>query len=216
MIFFTIFVTLIRRQQAGTERRLGVLARVEGDTIRLPIGTDVQLGDYIEQRLREDEPRTVVVIDVIYPHMSGATGVDDHIEVTCIPSKRSVPNFTAPVLHSTMSGALTLVETGRIPEAISEAIRLVEERVQYLTESDESGHNLMESAFGAMPPKLDITTTTGPAAQAEQEGFRLLFVGAMLGLPGPSPAGTVHETVEYLAFASMLMRRLDRAEGKLR
>jgi hypothetical protein len=216
MIFFTTFVTLIRRQQAGTERRLGVLARLEGNTIRLPIGTDVQLADYIEQRLRDDEPRMMVVIDVIYPHMPAASGVDDHIEVTCIPSERAVPDFTAPVLHSTMSAALTLVEHGRIPEAISEALRLIEERVQYLTESDESGPKLMESAFGAIPPKLDITTTTGPAAQAEQEGFRLLFVGAMLGLLGPSAAGTVQETLEYLAFASMLMRRLDRAEGKLR
>jgi len=73
----------------------------------------------------------------------------------------------------------------------------------------------MESLFGATPPKLDITTTTGRGARAEQDCFRHFFVGAMLGLRSPSPAGTVHETLEYLAFASMLMRRLDRAEGKL-
>jgi hypothetical protein len=235
MIFFTTFVTLIRLQQVGTQRRVGVLARVEGNTIRLPIGTDVQLDDYIEHRLGDDEPRTMVVIDVIYPHMPGASSVDDHIEVTCIPSERAVPDFTAPVLHPTMSAALALVEHGRVSEAIAEAIRLVEERVQYLAASDESGHKLMESVFGAMPPKLDIATTTGPLAQTEREGFRLLFVGAMLGLRDPFPAGravratvhkatvhkatvheaTVHETLEYLAFASMLMRRLDRAEGKL-
>jgi hypothetical protein len=192
-----------------------VLALVEGNTIRLPIGTDVQLGDYIEHCLRDDEPRAMVVIDLIYPHMPGASSADDHIEVICIPSERSVPDFAAPVLHPTISAALTLVEHGRISEAISEAIRLVEERVQHLTESDESGHKLMESVFGATPPKLDITTTTGPAARAEQAGFRHFFVGAMLGLPGLSPTVTVHETLEYLAFASMLMRRLDRAEGKL-
>ncbi|MDQ3765557.1 MAG: TIGR02391 family protein [Actinomycetota bacterium] len=221
MIFFTTFVTLIRRQQDGAERRLGSPARVEGDTIRLPIGTEVQLGDYIEHRLPNEEPQMVAVIDVVHPHMPGASTVDDHIEVTCVPSERvALLDFTNPVLHSTLSVALALVEDGRMSEAISEAMRLVEERVRSLTASDGFGHTLMESVFGARPPKLDITTTTGRAAEDEREAFRLLFIGAMLGLRGLHRADiavpvTVHETLEYLAFASMLMRRLDRAESRL-
>lgn len=221
MIFFTAFVTLVQRQQEGTERRLGSPARVEGSTIRLPMGTEVQIGDYIECRLSNDEPRMMVVIDVIHPHMPGASTVDDHVEVTCAPSKRvAIPDFTAPVLHPTMSDALTLVKRGRIPEAVSAAIKLVEERVQYLAESGDSGHALMESVFGTRPPKLDITTATGRSAQDEREGFRLLFIGAMLGLQSPHRVSrtfptTVDEALEYLAFASMLMRRLDRAERRL-
>jgi hypothetical protein len=89
MIFFTTFVTLIRRQLEGTERRLGSTARVEGNTLRLPIGTDVQIGDYVEHRPPNDEPRMMTVIDVIHPHMPGASAIDDHIEVTCVPSGRT-------------------------------------------------------------------------------------------------------------------------------
>jgi hypothetical protein len=92
MIFFTTFVTLIRRQLAGTERRLGSTARVEGNTLRLPIGTDVQRGDYVEHRPSNEEPRMLSVIDVIHSHMLGASAVDDHIEVTCVPTGRaSIP-----------------------------------------------------------------------------------------------------------------------------
>ncbi|HET9254461.1 MAG TPA: hypothetical protein VFO16_04575 [Pseudonocardiaceae bacterium] len=92
MIFFTTFITLIRLQLEGTEKRLGSTARVEGNTLRLPIGTDVQIGDYVEHRPPNDEPRMMIVIDVIHPHMPGASAVDDHIEVTCVPSRRaSIP-----------------------------------------------------------------------------------------------------------------------------
>lgn len=160
----------------------------------------------------------MVVIDVAHPHRAGA---NDHIEVTCVPTGRVVvPDYPAPTLHSSMSVAVALVAEGRMSEAVSEAMRLVERRVRSLTASDESGPTLMDSVFGARPPQLDITTATGTAAEDERESFRLLFIGAMLGLRYSQRAGigadtTAYETMEYLAFASMLMRRLDRAESRL-
>ncbi len=163
----------------------------------------------------------MTVIDVIHPHMPGASVVDDHIEVTCAPSPRvAIPEVTTPALHPMMSTAIALMENGRMSEAVFEALRLVEERIRSLTASDDSGRTLMESVFGARPPQLDITTTTGQAAEDEREGFRHLFIGAVLGLRDPHSSGravpaTVDETSEYLAVASMLMRRLDRAEGRL-
>jgi hypothetical protein len=77
----------------------------------------------------------------------------------------------------------------------------------------------MESVFGTKPPKLDVATAAGPGARDEREGFRLLFLGAMLGVRNQSMAAggipaTVEETLEYLSLASMLIRRLDRAEAK--
>ncbi len=226
MIFFTTFVTLIRRQAEGTERRLGSPARVEGNTLRLPIGTDVQIDDYVEHRPPNDEPRMMTVIDVIQPYLRGASTADDHIDVTCVPSERaSIPEVTTPTLHPTMATALALLADGLMAEAVLEAFRLVEERVRLLTSSEDSGRTLMESVFGARPPQLDITTTTGQAAEDEREGFRLLLIGAMLGLRDPrlrdphsagrAVPATVDETLECLAVASMLMRRLDRAESRL-
>ncbi|MGH3781509.1 MAG: TIGR02391 family protein [Pseudonocardiaceae bacterium] len=221
MIFFTTFVTLIRRQQEGAERRLGSPAQVEGNTVLLPIGTEVQVGDHLEYRLLSDELRMMGVIDVVHPYMPGADAIDDHIEVTCAPSRHNaVPEVTAPALHPTISVALALVADGRMSEAVFEALQLVEERVRSLTASDDSGRTLMESAFGARVPQLDITTTTGQAAEDEREGFRLLFAGVMLGLRNPHGTGraafvALDETLECLALASMLMRRLDRAEERL-
>ena len=221
MIFYTTFVRLIRRQQEGMERRIGCQARVEGNTILLPIGTEVQVGDRVEYRLLDDEPRTMAVIDVVHSYIPGADAVDDHIEVTCVPSRRkALSEDLAPTLHPSISVARSLVADGRLSEAVFEALRLVEERVRSLTSSDDSGRALMESVFGARPPQLDVTTATGQAAEDEREGFRLLFTGVMLALQNPNGAGkavlaAVDETLECLAVASMLMRRLDRAEGRL-
>lgn len=221
MIFFTTFVTIIRRSQEAAEERRGSPAQVAGDMICLPIGTDVQEGDYLEHRLPNDELRMMTVIDVIHPYMPSATNGEDHIEVTCVPSKRAaIPQVVAPPLHPTISVAVALAEEGRMFEAVCEALRLVEERVRSLAKSDESGGALMEAVFGARPPQLDITTTTGEQVDDEREGFRLLFIGAMLALGGPHCAGRAvpaswDEAMEYLAVASMFMRRLDRAASRL-
>lgn len=189
--------------------------------IRLPIGTDVQAGDYLEHRLSDDKPQMMLVIDVVHPHMPAASNLADHIEVTCVPSERAgLPEVMAPRLHPAMSVALALAEDGRTSEAVFEAVQLVQDRVRFLAASNDSGRTLMESVFDVRQPRLDITTTTGKLAQHEREGFRLLFIGAVLGLGclrggGRSAALTLDETLEYLAVASMLMRRLDRAESRL-
>jgi len=221
MIFFTTYVSIIRRNHERVEKRRGAPARVDGGTVRLPIGTDVQAGDYLEHRLAHDEIRHMVVIDVVPPYLAGAGETDDYIEVTCIPVERvTTPQVVAPVLHPALSVAVKLVEEGRLSEAVSEAFRMVEARVQALTASEAAGRPLMESVFAARPPQLDVTTATGPAVEDERDGFRHLFIGAMLGLGRPRGAdetapGAVDETFEYLAVASMLMRRLDRAESRL-
>jgi uncharacterized protein (TIGR02391 family) len=221
MIFFTTYVTVIRRGQEWTETRRGTPARVEGTTVRLPIGTDVQVGDHLEQLLANDQIRRMLVIDVVSPYMPGTSDEDDYIQVTCVPVERvTFPPFVAPVLHPAMSVPVKLAEDGRTSEAVTEAFRLVEDRVRSLTGSDGSGRTLIESVFGTRPPKLDVATAVGAAAKDEREGFRLLFLGAMLGLRSPSMAAggvpaTLEETLEYLSLASMLIRRLDRAEARL-
>lgn len=49
----------------------------------------------------------IAVIDVVHPHMPGATAIDDHIEATCVPSRRrAVPEVTAPTMHPAISVAL--------------------------------------------------------------------------------------------------------------
>ena len=163
----------------------------------------------------------MIVIDAVHPYMNRASTFDDHIELTCVPSQRVTSSrVVAPVLHPAMSVALSLVENGQMSEAVFEALRIVEERVRYLAEDCGSGNTLMDTALGDRPPELNLSTTTGHATDDECEGLRLLFTGAMLGLRQPHGVeGTVptalDETLEYLALASLLMRRLDRAESRL-
>jgi uncharacterized protein (TIGR02391 family) len=221
IIFFTAYVTIMRHEHEGIQKRWGSPARLEGNTIRLPIGTDVEAGDYLEHRLPNDALQRMLVIDVIHPHMPAANSMSDHIEVTCVPSERAaLPETMAPRFHPAMSVALALVEDGRMSEAVFEAVQLVQDRVRLLASSNDSGRTLMESVFDVRKPRLDITTTTGESAQDEREGFRLLFVGAALGLSSLRGADsvipiTLEETLEYLAVTSMLMRRLDHAERRL-
>lgn len=221
IIFFTAYVTIMRHEHEGIQKRWGSPARVEGNAIRLPIGTDVQAGDYIEHRLPNDKPQTMLVIDVVHPHMPGASNLADHIEVTCVPSERAaLPDVMAPRLHPAMSVALALAEDGRMSEAVFEAVQLLQDRVRFLAASNDSGRTLMESVFDVRKPRLDVTMTTGKSVQDEREGFRLLFLGAVLGLECLGGAGrlgdlTLEETLEYLAVVSMLMRRLDLAETRM-
>jgi uncharacterized protein (TIGR02391 family) len=80
---------------------------------------------------------------------------------------------------------------------------------------DRGGASLME-AFKD-PDHLitlaDLSTETGKNIQA---GFRFLFMGAVRGIRNPDAherfkALDAEEALETLAFASMLMRRLDSA-----
>jgi hypothetical protein len=87
MIFFTTFVTLIRRRPEKPERRLISPARMEGNTLFLPIGTEVDAEDYVEYRPLHSEPQLLTVIDIVRPHTPGAGHINDHIEVTCVPCK---------------------------------------------------------------------------------------------------------------------------------
>lgn len=177
-------------------------------------------GDYLERRLPNNELQDMLAIDVVHPYMPGANNMDDHIEVTCVPSERAAFPAMATALHPAMSVALALVEDGRMADAVFDAVQLIQDRVRFLAASNDSGRTLMESVFDARRPRLDITTSRGKSAQDELEGFRLLFIGAVLGMgcvcdADSSVALTLDETLEYLAVASMLMRRLDRAEARL-
>jgi uncharacterized protein (TIGR02391 family) len=102
-----------------------------------------------------------------------------------------------------------------LPEvAIFEAFKAVNNRVKRLTGSDLDGHTLMGQAFSDKQPMLwlaDPATETGRNIQA---GYRFLFMGAVQGLRNPDAHEQFvpldeEEALEKLAFASMLMRRLD-------
>jgi uncharacterized protein (TIGR02391 family) len=114
---------------------------------------------------------------------------------------------------------------GHYADAIFAAFRAVEGRVRDLSGLQLTGKDLMNKALKAPeiggrttgPPPIDLRVEEGLSGENEQEGFRFLFVGAMVGIRNPKAHVDVRQddpqrALEYLAFASMLMRRLDDAK----
>lgn len=108
------------------------------------------------------------------------------------------------------------LESGHPEVAIFEAFKAVIKRVKALTKLEMDGSDLMSKAFSEVDPPIsvgDVETETGKNIQA---GYRFIFMGAARAIRNPDAheqfktLGT-EEALETLAFASLLMRRLDDA-----
>lgn len=108
------------------------------------------------------------------------------------------------------------LESGHPEVAIFEAFKAINNRVKTMTGLDRDGSPLMGEAFKDSDPPIllaDLSTETGRNIQA---GYRFLFMGAVTGIRNPDAheqftALDAEEALETLAFASVLMRRLDDA-----
>ncbi len=98
--------------------------------------------------------------------------------------------------------------------AIFEAFKAINNRVKAMTGLDLDGSRLMDAALSGTSPKIqfgDLSTQTG---RDIQQGLYFLFKGAVQGIRNPDAHEQFkqldeEEGLEELAFASMLMRRLD-------
>jgi uncharacterized protein (TIGR02391 family) len=77
----------------------------------------------------------------------------------------------------------------------------------------------MGDAFDKDPPELALNDRATQPEIDEQKGFAFIFKGAMLGVRDPkahAPFEDLEErrALDYLALASLLMRRLDDAEER--
>lgn len=129
-------------------------------------------------------------------------------------------NARIAALHSDVREAANrYLESGHPEVAIFEAFKAINKRVKAMTGLDLDGSKLMGEAFSNTDPPLilgDLSTQTGRDIQA---GFRFLFMGAVQGIRNPDAhelfqALDAEEALETLAFASMLMRRLDEAKTR--
>jgi len=120
-------------------------------------------------------------------------------------------------LHPTIQGASAgLLRNRYYAEAIFEAFKRVELRVRELSGLELSGQRLMAAALDGDPPIISVASEAGASGRDEQIGFRLMLMGAMTGIRNPKAHEVVDQqdpvtTMEYLAFASLLLSRLDGA-----
>lgn len=109
-----------------------------------------------------------------------------------------------------------LFADGYHSHAVLEAFKSLDVRVREMTGLSKSGVALMGEAFGAKL-LIDVAVEDGQSGADEREGFLALFRGAMLAVRNPkshepAEAEDPEVAIEYLAFASLLHRRLDAAK----
>jgi uncharacterized protein (TIGR02391 family) len=106
---------------------------------------------------------------------------------------------------------------GHQGSAILEAFKAVNNRVKELAgpaAQGKDGKGLMDHVFNANAPVLRLNAAASTSDRDEQEGYALIFMGAMQGVRNPRAHDLMtpidpNRAYEYLAFASLLMRRLD-------
>lgn len=217
---------LVRRRNEDDER-VAIRGSLQKKSLIVRIDLDIEVGDVVEESLPNGKTRTLRITDVHYARSPFPNGKDDLDHITATwedDTRRALPasrGATIENAHARISASsATLYREGFYSEAVRAAFQAIEARVQALTGRQESGQSLMSAAFASKNPILDVSTTQGRNAQAEHEGFKFLFMGAISGLRNPRSHGEIIAedaacALEYLIFASMLMRRLDLAEDRL-
>jgi uncharacterized protein (TIGR02391 family) len=223
VIKYNVRLTVTRTGEDGTESTHEVKAIVGSDSIHLPITADVEEGDVVEERLPNGKIRRMRITKVAHFRSPFRNDSMDNIEAHWETAKsRPTPvtrEVTVEGLHQRVSAvAGSLFASGHFSASVFEAMRAVEARIQALTGSTDIGTALMGNVFGNNPA-LDVAQTSGRTAEDERAGFRFLFMGAMAGIRNPrGHGGQTHdsqdEAIEYLALASMLMRRLHVADAR--
>lgn len=108
----------------------------------------------------------------------------------------------------------SLFESAHYSQAIFEAFKCVNNYVKSRTRRTEDGRDLMAKVFNENNPVLKLNALSTQSDKDEQEGFKFLFMGAMVGIRNPKAHEDViqqdsQRTLEYLSLASLLMRRID-------
>ncbi len=110
-----------------------------------------------------------------------------------------------------------LFADGHYAPAIFQAFRQVEIAVRSASGlEDKSGTSLMGEAFKVPEPRIQLNALAGRSDHDEQEGFKLIFMGSMLGIRNPKSHERIvqndaYKTLEYLGLASLLLKRIDGA-----
>jgi len=132
-----------------------------------------------------------------------------------LPEKKILKLFDERKLHnSVVFVTRDLFRSLHYSQAIFEACKLLNKRVQELSKSNLEGKKLMLDVFSVNQPKLKFTDNQSQSDKDEQEGFMHIFAGVMHGIRNPKGHEIVNlkdplRALEYLSLLSLLFRKLD-------
>lgn len=110
-----------------------------------------------------------------------------------------------------------LFDDGHWEQAVFEAFKYVEVEVKRISGiRRKTGFGLMMEAFNESDPRIRLNPLATDSDVDEQRGFRSMFAGAAAGIRNPRGhevelGDSPDEALDYLALASILLRRLDSA-----
>lgn len=131
------------------------------------------------------------------------------------PYKKNRRIFDERRLHkSVVLSSRKLFGDGYYSQAIFEACKFLNKKVQELSSLSLDGKNLMLNAFSVNNPKLKLNQLQNQSDKDEQEGFMHIFAGVMQGVRNPKGHEILslkdpYRALEYLGLISLLFRRLD-------
>lgn len=110
-----------------------------------------------------------------------------------------------------------LFDDGYTEQAVFEAFKFIENEVKRISHlKGKTGYALMMDAFNESNAKIKLNHLTTESEVDEQRGYKSIFAGAAAGIRNPRGheidiGDTPDEALDYLALASLLLRRLDAA-----
>jgi uncharacterized protein (TIGR02391 family) len=110
-----------------------------------------------------------------------------------------------------------LFDDGYGEQAVFEAFKFVEKEVKRISKLEgKTGYALMMDAFNENNAKIKLNHLATESEVDEQRGYKSIFAGAAAGIRNPRGheidiGDTPDEALDYLALASLLLRRLDAA-----
>jgi TIGR02391 family protein len=110
-----------------------------------------------------------------------------------------------------------LFDDGHPEYSVFEAFKFIEKEIKRISGlRGKTGYALMMDAFNENNAKVKLNALVTESEIDEQRGFKSIFAGASAGIRNPrghevDVADTPAEALDYLALASILLRRLDAA-----
>jgi uncharacterized protein (TIGR02391 family) len=210
-------VVIISKPGTEDEERKTVETLIQPDSGFFEVSTPIYEGDLVEIPDPRGGTDVRLAAEVRINDMGTSRIQHTQVKWGKAPVRRVAPvrRLTFENLHPDVQEAAgSLFADGHLASAVSEAFKSLEVRVRKLSGLDQSGSTLMSTAFNAKSPVLDVATEDGRSGQDEREGFMALFRGAMIGIRNPKAHELFREedpqqALEYLAFASLLHRRID-------
>jgi uncharacterized protein (TIGR02391 family) len=113
-----------------------------------------------------------------------------------------------------------LFDDGHFSQATFEAFKFIDKEIERLSGESESGFKLMMKALPENNPLVALTPCITMSEKDEQKGYQFLFAGAILAIR--NPRGHEHSLrddpdtcLDHLALASLLLRRLEKANFQI-